>query len=70
MKVAMFSALNTGYLYPQETSLVLISIRGWVDTGTTVQPEGYRTRDVPACRALRQRAVSLVTPLQRWTVGN
>jgi hypothetical protein len=39
MKVVSLSALRTGHLYPQETSSVLISVRAWINTSVTIQPE-------------------------------
>ena len=46
MKVTRLSALRTGRLYPQETSLVLNSVRDCADPRVTMQQEGLGQRKI------------------------
>jgi len=42
MEVLRLSALHTGHLYPQETSLIFISVRGCVDP-KSITPSGIKS---------------------------
>jgi len=57
MKVVRMSALRTGHLYPQETSLVFICVRGWVDPRATMRPEWLRQWDIPTIPSRIERAI-------------
>jgi hypothetical protein len=47
MKVARLSVLNTVCLYPQETFLVLIAVRNWIDHRVVLRPEGLCQWKIP-----------------------
>ena len=54
MKVAVSSAKGIGRLYPQETPLVLNSVRGCVVHSAKVRPEGLCQGKIPPIRLQAQ----------------
>jgi hypothetical protein len=51
MKVVRLWALRTGRLYPQEEFLILISVKGWVDSNAIVMPGGLSHWKIPVTQS-------------------
>jgi len=62
MKMVKLSAVGTGPIYIQGIPLVLISVRGWVDTRAIVRPEGLNQLKL-------QIIPSVIEPATFWFVA-
>jgi len=63
IKLASLSSLSIDRVYPQELSLVLISVSGWVDPTAIWRPEGLIPRKIPMTTSGIEHANSCLNQL-------